>query len=674
MSKKKRTKFRPKGAQPQTGRAATATPKAPNPLSWPKLLAVGELLSLGAFFIYLLAHSWLRWMDPLIDFPRDLYYAWRISEGDLLYKQLANWYGPLAQLVEGAAFRLFGAGIDTMIWTNVALTVVVVVLVRDIFRLLGGRLSGWLAAMVFIGVFAFGHYTNMANYNFLAPYVAQSTYSFAGLLVVLWGLVHHLKSERSGWLRWAGLGLAVAYLDKPEALLAALGSLFIYFSVWIIRAAREQRPKVDWRSAGRWTGVAAVWLAGGFFSLWLPVFLYFLARGGWRYATLATNFVPYSVLARQFRETLMTAPMQQAGLGFDQPWTHFVLQAWTGALLLLICGVMAVAARAWTRAPKFGPGWWWACGVVIGFAGLGAWLAEYQALHWTEIGAAFVFPVILTTAFVVGWSLWAAWTGRADWVRPLGLAVVGVAASLMMARMILYGRIFHFGFFMMPLAVLWVVQLMVVEAARPTAGALRVNRLLPVVFSVLALTGVLALTKVSLHDYALKNYEVGQGRDHFYTFGPEVFNNGVMLKNLMVAYKEKTPNARTLVIFPEGIAANYHLRVPTTLAELEFQPVALAYAGPPHVLDELTAHPPESIIFYDRDFSEFGVPYFGADEASGRNLVLWINDHYWLAGIDGHTEKTVSHHELDILKPRAPNSHGVAFLRDADGPPPSSSL
>ncbi len=676
MSKRKKAK---PGMVKRPSSPVTPGPSAvqnrSKPIPWNTLLAVGEPLSVAFFFIYLLSQSWLRWMDPLIDFPRDLYYAWRLSEGDLLYRQLANWYGPLAQLAQGAAFRLFGVGIDTIVWTNIALTAMVLFLLRDVFRTLGNRLSGWLATVIFLGVFAFGHYTSLANYNFLAPYVAQSTYSFAGLVVVLWGLVHHLKTERPQWLGIAGLGLAVAYLDKPEALLAASGSLGIYLLAQVLRAARLQPPVVDWRGAGRWLGPAAGWVTGGFFSLWLPVFLYFLLRGGLRYAILATNFVPYSVLAGRFRHTLMTAHVQQGFFGFDQPWTNLVRQAMAGAALVMVCGVMTVTSRAWTRAPKFSARWWALPVVAAAAGGVGGWLAEYQAGRWLEIGASVVFPAILAAILATGWSLWSAWTGRGDWKRPLGLAVVGVPAALMLARMVLNGRVYHFGFFMMPLAALWLVHVMVVEGARPVAGSLRANVLLPVVFSLLVLAGTVSLARMSLRNYARKNYEIGEGRDHFYTYGTDVFNNGLMVKVMESAFKEKTPQARTLVIFPEGIAINYHLRVPTTLPELEFQPVALAYAGPSQVLNELAAHPPESIIFYDRDFTEFGVPYFGADEASGRNLVLWINDHYWEAGVDGETNKTVSRHELDILKPRAPGTRGVQLLRDAKDIPaaPSSS-
>jgi hypothetical protein len=79
-------------------------------------------------------------------------------------------------------------------------------------------------------------------------------------------------------------------------------------------------------------------------------------------------------------------------------------------------------------------------------------------------------------------------------------------------------------------------------------------------------------------------------------------------------------------------------------------------------------------MFYDRDFAEFGEPYFGANEASGSDMVFWINDHYWLVANAGNTLKTVTRHEIDVLKPRTPGSSGLELLRNASKrlPPLSS--
>jgi hypothetical protein len=114
----------------------------------------------------------------------------------------------------------------------------------------------------------------------------------------------------------------------------------------------------------------------------------------------------------------------------------------------------------------------------------------------------------------------------------------------------------------------------------------------------------------------------------------------------------KAPHARTLVAFPEGIAANYHLRVRSTLNELEFQPLSLGYMGLDHILMELQQNPPDAVLVCYRNLSEFGVRYFGEDEASGRFLMIWIQDNYVLAGKAGRSRLTMTHDAVDIYVPK----------------------
>jgi len=634
----------------------------------PKLaLAVLEPLSIATLYIYMLAHSWLRWMDPVIDFPRELYFAWRMSQGDLLYDQLANWYGPLAQLVQAAGFRIFGVGLDTMVWMNIAVTAGVLLLLREIFRELGGRLMGWLASVVFLCLFAFSHYSLIANYNFLAPYVSQATYSFAGLLLVLWALLKHLRSGRPVWLGVAGVGLAMAYLDKPEAVLAAAGALGVYFLAQTLHAFRHGAERDGWR----WLARSVGWLVGGFFCLWLPVFGFFLWQNGFAYAVHATDYVLVSMLDRSIRETVLNAKTMRENIGFDKPWENFVTQAIAGGWLVLVCGVMAVAAGGWQRVRKFGLMWWVLPGVVVAAGGIGAWMA-WQENYWVDVGPAFVFPACIAAGIFSLWSLGAAWKGRAEFSRVLGLAVVGVAASLMLARMILLGRITHYGFFMMPLALLFWVHLVAVEAARVGAKPKGARYwLLPVIFSVLVLTGAIVLGRLNLSAYDLKNYQVGEGRDHFYTFDPQERPTGWLVNVMVDAYKQKTPAAKTLVGFPEGIMVNYLLRVQTPLAELEFHPVALGYVGPQHVLDELKARPPQVVFLFHRDLTEYGVKYFGENEASGKSILLWLNENYKVVGLIGSSPNTVTGHAIDLLVPMStptpPNAPGLPLLPAVGG-------
>jgi len=614
------------------------------------LLSAVEWLSIAGIFIFMLSQSWLRWMDPLIDFPRDLYLAWRVSEGDLLYKDVANWYGPLPQLAEGAGFHLFGVGIDTVVWMNIVLTVGVVLLVWGIFGALGNRLSRWLGVVVFVVVFAFGHYTTIANYNFIAPYVAQSTYGFAGLVLLLWALLRQVKSARPGWLGLAGLGLAIAYLDKPEPLLASVGALFVYGTAQFLYLVRKNQAATDWRAAWTGAGRSCLWVLGGFFSLWLPVFLYFLVRGGLTYAWLAANYVPHTVLNTRFQDTVEHSHLTQAFFGWDQPWPHFFSHVRAGAGLVLVLGLMLAASRWWVQSASHSPARVLGPLIMLVAAGLGAWLGG--ANYWMDVGAALVFPVMLAAAGVVGWSWWAAWRGRAEAAHWQSLALVGTAAALMLARMFLHGRIYQFGFFMMPLAVLFVIHLVTVEAARPQPGRPLAHWLLPVVFTLLVLWGVTTLGGVSLRVYARKTASVGEGRDRFYTYPARDSTSGTLLNLMIHVFRLKTANEKTLAVFPEGIAANYHLRVRSPLAELEFHPVALGYVGVPPVVDELKSHPPDAIYLHFRNYAEFGEKYFGDNDATGRPIMVWIAANYERVARGGQTKNTVTGNVIDLLTPK----------------------
>jgi hypothetical protein len=184
--------------------------------------------------------------------------------------------------------------------------------------------------------------------------------------------------------------------------------------------------------------------------------------------------------------------------------------------------------------------------------------------------------------------------------------------------------------------------------------------LLPVAFAVLVMVGVCSLGGISLRVYAKKTASVGEGRDQFYAYPPRATPNSAVLNpssgtllNLMIhVFRIKTPNAKTLVVFPEGIAANYHLRVRSPLMELEFHPVALGYVGPQEVVDELKDHAPDAIFLHVRDYAEFGERYFGDNDASGRPIMAWIAANYLRVAKGGRTRATVTGNVIDLLTPK----------------------
>jgi len=53
---------------------------------------------LATTFATMAAIGWYRWPEVLIDYGRELYFPWRISAGEMLYKDLLHLYGPLGTM------------------------------------------------------------------------------------------------------------------------------------------------------------------------------------------------------------------------------------------------------------------------------------------------------------------------------------------------------------------------------------------------------------------------------------------------------------------------------------------------------------------------------------------------------------------------------------------------
>ena len=67
------------------------------------------LLLVGSVFVIVAALSWRKWPDILIDFGMQLYLPWRISEGDVLYRDVLYLAGgPLSQYFNALSSRFLG--------------------------------------------------------------------------------------------------------------------------------------------------------------------------------------------------------------------------------------------------------------------------------------------------------------------------------------------------------------------------------------------------------------------------------------------------------------------------------------------------------------------------------------------------------------------------------------
>src|SRR4029453_15939775 len=145
----------------------------------------GGPLVLAAAFGALAAWSWKRWADPQIDFGNELYVAWRLASGDVLYRDLAIRSGPLSPYLNAAWFALFGVSIRTLVLCNLAILAATCALAWRLLRPACGPLAATLAGLVLLGAFGFASYLAIGNYTWVTPYQHFQTHGVAlGLALV----------------------------------------------------------------------------------------------------------------------------------------------------------------------------------------------------------------------------------------------------------------------------------------------------------------------------------------------------------------------------------------------------------------------------------------------------------------------------------------------------------
>ena len=75
------------------------------------------VLTLFAMLVFM----WRTWCDPVIDFGREIYVPWQLSQGKVLYRDLAHFNGPLSAYFNSIVFRIFGPSLMALVWTNVTM-------------------------------------------------------------------------------------------------------------------------------------------------------------------------------------------------------------------------------------------------------------------------------------------------------------------------------------------------------------------------------------------------------------------------------------------------------------------------------------------------------------------------------------------------------------------------
>jgi 4-amino-4-deoxy-L-arabinose transferase-like glycosyltransferase len=179
------------------------------------------LALVGGVFVLAAALSWRRWPDILVDFGMQLYLPWRISEGEVLYRDMMYLTGgPLSQYFNALLFKLFGVSFRTLIFANLAITAGMLLLVYRRFLAAGDRLTATMVCLGIVLVFAFQHSGLIGNYNYITPYCHEVFHGLVLSIVVVAWLSSWIEKERIQFALAAGFGTGLVFLTKPDIFMA----------------------------------------------------------------------------------------------------------------------------------------------------------------------------------------------------------------------------------------------------------------------------------------------------------------------------------------------------------------------------------------------------------------------------------------------------------------------
>jgi Dolichyl-phosphate-mannose-protein mannosyltransferase len=561
------------------------------------------LIALGAS---LLAFTWGTWPDPIVDFGRELYVPWRLSQGAVLYRDVSWFNGPLSPYLNSLAFRLFGASLRTLVATNLVVLAVVCGLLYRLTVSMTSRTAAAASVAAVLCLFGFAELVVVGNYNFICPYSHELTHGLLLAIATVSVMDRWFRQGRTVHVLVGGLLAGTALLTKPETSVAAVAVLVAFLACGLLTG------RCPW---SRLLPTAAV-VAGG---LGTPVMVaaLLLSTALGVDGALRALVAPWSGTVNPEVGSLF---FYRASSGLDQPFARALhVLTWAGmyAAVAVFIFLTAWLLRKTRAAGILG-------NAVGGFLAIAIiWGAHVISLY--EAGAG--LPVVAAIGLVTGVILCRSEGRREEGALLCGFSVLSLA---LLMKILLAARIYHYGFVLgLPaglLLIIFFVGYLPGISARFGASATRIVRRAG---GGLLIGGVAAALATTGHYAVGKTARIGLGPDQFRGDA-----RAAALEDCRRVLEGRLRPGATVTVLPEGVMLNYLLRRRSPVPYVNFMPLELVLYGESSMLSALRASPPDVIVLVHKDTTEYGYPLFGADYAA--EILGWVKANYAPSLLIGH--------------------------------------
>lgn len=553
-----------------------------------------DFSALLATMLALLAMSWRRSAHFLVDFGREVYVPWQLTEGRALYQDLAYFNGPLSPYFNAAMFRVFDVSITTLIVVNTLLLLAVLTLLYVGLGRLGGRLARFCGCLLFLTIFALSDVYQFGNYNFITPYSHEMTHGFLLALVTLFLLARTLDSTQKRWLIGTGVALGLVFLTKAEVFIATVGAVGagLLLETW-----RERRPFIDLVKRLGLVGVSAT----------IPAILAFAYLAVSIPATEALRGVIGS-WAHVLQGEVTDLRFYKLYLGtLDLPNSLLRITVWTLYYLLAFLPVISIAKRMSPNAKSR----------VWITAALGLWIALITVLALNTLFPDDLIrpsPLFLAITLLVFLR-----QDRSD--RQILMVIWATFALLLLIKIFFFTRVHHYGFVLAVPAFTVMVLILLSELPRwidrkgGYGRALQVAAL--VFFAILAIDVV----RISATGYRRNDVQLGSGGDRLV-----MAEKGTLVVQAIDWLQDNMAPGETLAVFPEGAMLNYQVRRANSTPFFTLLPPELIMFGEENILHAYENQPPDVVAVIKRTTREYGFTAFG--EGYAEDLDHWLRSNY----------------------------------------------
>lgn len=561
------------------------------------------LSALAVLFAAMLAASWQRWTQPLLDHGREMNLPTRILAGEHLYSDVQFLYGPFAPHFNALLYKIFGIQLGTIKVSGAVCAVLILLMIYWLSRRL---MSVWESAAVTALVMAICAVKSTANY--IQPYAYAALYGCVFALASLVCTVRFVQLRRDRLMAWAGLFAGLSLVSKPEIALAAWAAAGIAL---LAESFAVRRP----------LGRAAL-------NFILPVLAILAASYGF-----ILSRVPLSTLLNDNHVLFTNMPPQLiyfnrhiSGLAKLPTSLWFTLTGiavfgiWAGACAT-VGAALSIRRQGWLQAFRLS-------GLVL----LIGVIARETATRFlgvaddvTPFASAIVaLPVVIG---VIGWRIWKA--RNADEpvsVEQRTLIVLAVFSLFSMLRAVLNVTTTgpYAPFFLPTLIIVFLYLLF--RAAPVFLAPLPQIRLKArqVAVCLIALLAVGLAVNSARRFRAINTFEVKSARGSFLTL-PEI---GEPLQAAISFAEERTRPGEYVLALPITTTVNFMAARPYPLREEIVHPGFLADEKEFDAIERIKARQVPLVLVANLITSEFRDRVFGADY--NRELMRWITEHYHL--------------------------------------------